>query len=74
MESTSGLTANCTRANGSTTKCTERDTSNGLTAKNIRENSLMIKEMVKDILSGQMEENTTVSGTSANNMDTVSTR
>lgn len=65
---------NCTRANGSITKCMERDTSNGLTAKNIQVSSLMTKEMVKDISSGQMEENMTVSGTLENSMDMGSTR
>lgn len=69
-----GRTAKGMKVNGRTTKCMVRGISIGLKTKNISDNFLKIKGMVRASLDGQTGENTTVAGRMASSMELGSIR
>merc|ERR1711907_897716 len=73
-EPTGGPITECSRATGSTIKCTEKVFSLGKTAENMKVPTKMTKNMAMELSHGQTEECTKVCGKMENSMAKESTR
>ena len=73
-EPTGGPIKECSKATGSTTRCTEKVFSLGKTAENMKEPTKMTKNMATELSRGQTEECTKVCGKMENSMEKESTR